>query len=78
MKAANLQLGSHVFGFSLIEHQDKLVKYYTGFGTGLMFMACFNFLKSSAKVMRTWKGSSTTQTFGSNAAASVGPSLGSV
>ena len=25
-----------------------------------MFMACFNFLKSSAEVMRTWKGSSTT------------------
>ena len=25
-----------------------------------MFMACFNFLESSAKVMRTWKGSSTT------------------
>ena len=60
LKAANLQLGSHVFGFSQIEQQDKLVKYYTGFSTGLMFMACFNFLKSSAEVMRTWKGSSTT------------------
>ena len=60
LKAANLQLGSHVFSFSQIEQQDKLVKYYTGFSTGLMFMACFNFLKSSAEVMRTWKGSSTT------------------
>ena len=60
LKAANLQLGSHVFSFSKIEHQDKLVKYYTGFSTGLMLMACFNFLKSSAEVMRTWKGSSTT------------------
>lgn len=26
----------------------------------MMFMACFNFLEMSAKVMRTWKGSSTT------------------
>ena len=55
LKAANLQLGSHVLSFSQIEHQDKLVKYYTGFSTGLMLMACFNFLKSSAKVMCTWK-----------------------
>ena len=60
LKAANLELGSHVFSFGQIKHQDKLVKYYTGFSTGLMFMACFNFLESSAKVMRTWKGSSTT------------------
>ena len=60
LKAANVQLGSHVCSFSQIDHQDKLVRYYTGFSTGLMFMACFNFLKSFTKVMHTWKQSSTT------------------
>ena len=55
--AANLQLGSHVFSFSQIEHQDKLVKYHIGFSTGLMFMACFNFLESLTKDMCTWMGS---------------------
>ena len=78
LKAANLQLGSHVFSLSQIEQQDKLVKYYTGFSTGLMFMACFNFLKSSAEVMHTWKGVPQPQKFGSSMAASVGPSLSSV
>ena len=57
VKAANLLLGSHVFSFSQAEHQVE--KYYIGFNTGLLFMACFNLLKSSAKVMRTWKGNST-------------------
>ena len=45
LKAANLQLVSHVFSFSQIEHRDKLVKYFTGFSTQLTFMAYFNFLK---------------------------------
>ena len=48
------------YSFGQNEHQDKLVKYYTGFSTGLIFMACCNFLKSSAKVTHTCKGSSTT------------------
>ena len=34
LKAANVQLGSHVCSFSQIDHQDKLVRYYTGFSTG--------------------------------------------
>ena len=60
LKIANLQLSSHIFSFSHIEYDNKLVKFYTGFSSVLMFMACFNLLEPSAKVMQTWKGSLTT------------------
>ena len=42
-----------------IKSSDKFVRFYTGFQSFLMFMACFNFLEPYAKVMRTWKGSTT-------------------
>ena len=47
------------FSIERVKDDDKLVSFYTGFSSYLMFLACFNFLKRSAEVMRGWKGSAT-------------------
>ena len=60
-RASSLQDGQeHVFSISRIKNSTKLLSFYTGFTSYLMFQACFNFLKDSAVSMRTWKGSQTT------------------
>jgi len=79
LKAANLHLDSHVFSFSQIEHQDKLVKYYTGFSTGLICLWHASIPKSPRlKSCVLGRGAPQPQKFGSSMAASVGPSLSSV
>ena len=47
------------FSIERVKDDDKLVSFYTGFSSYLMFLACFNFLKRSAEVMRGWRGSAT-------------------
>ena len=42
LKSANEQLDSRVFNFSPIEHQDKVVKHYTGFSIGLIRLSMWN------------------------------------
>ena len=54
-------LESRVLSTDLIKGDDDLTKFYTGFPSYPMFMACFNFLKDSAAVMRYWQGSRTTE-----------------
>ena len=49
-----------VLSSKLIEDDDDTTRFYTGFSSYLMFMACFNLLKPSAAVMRYWQGSRTT------------------
>ena len=57
LKAANLPLALMYLALARLSTMIlKLVKYYTDF---LMFMACFIFLESLAKILPTWKGSST-------------------
>ena len=40
------------FSIERVKDDYKLVSFYTGFSSYLMFLACFNFLKRSAEVMR--------------------------
>ena len=49
----------HVFSIHRVKNNQKLLSFYTGFSSFLMFMACFNFLHDSAKVVRTCMGSRT-------------------
>ena len=44
------------FCLDRFKSDDKKMRYYTGFVTYGMFMACFGFLLQSAKEMRTWQG----------------------
>ena len=48
------------FSIDDIKEDDKLVSFYTGFQSFLMFSTCFAFLRRSAEVMRSWQGSRTT------------------
>ena len=47
------------FCLDRFKSNDKKMRYYTGFVTYGMFMACFSFLLQSAKEMRTWQGKRT-------------------
>ena len=49
----------HDFCLDRFKCDDKKIRYYTGFVTYGMLMACFNFLLPSAKEMRTWQGKRT-------------------
>ena len=53
-------LHSHVFSIDRIKADNKLISFYTGFSSFLVFLSCFNFLRRSAEVMRVWKASATT------------------
>ena len=50
---------THAFSISRMKLSDRLVSFYTGFSSYLMFTACFNFLRESASTMRSWQGSRT-------------------
>ena len=41
----------HIFSIEQIKNNDSLVRYYTGFASYPLFLACFNFLLMSAEVM---------------------------
>ena len=47
------------FCLDRFKDDDKKIRFYTGFVTYTMFMACFNFLSTSAAEMRTWQGKRT-------------------
>lgn len=50
---------ARVFSVERFKSDDKMIAFFTGFSSYLMFLACFNFLRRSAEVMRGWKGSAT-------------------
>ena len=59
LELKNRELETHVFSAGRILEDANLLQFYTGFQSKSMFMACFNFLKSSASSMHTWQGGRT-------------------
>ena len=47
------------FCLDRFKDDDSKIRFYTGFTTHGMLMACYTFLLPSAKIMRTWKGKRT-------------------
>ena len=47
------------FSLDRFKNDDKKIRFYTGFVSFGMFLACFDFLLASAKQMRTWQGKRT-------------------
>lgn len=60
LKDVESKLAAHVFSVERFKGDDKLITFYTGFTSYVMFLACFNFLRRSAEVMRSWRSSRTT------------------
>ena len=52
-------VNSHVFSIDRIKVDDKLISFYRGFSSFLVFLSRFTFLRRSAKMMRLWKATST-------------------
>ena len=56
----NAATEEHRFTIDDIKHSGSQVRYYTGFTSYRVFLACYDFLAPSAEVMRMWRGSETT------------------
>ena len=56
LKEATDKKSSPVFCLEKFAGDDKKIRYYTGFFTIGVFMACFHFLEKSAREMRCWAG----------------------
>ena len=54
LKEATDKKSSPVFCLEKFAGNDKKIRYYTGFFTIGVFMACFHFLEKSAREMRCW------------------------
>lgn len=59
LEALEVERDRRDFCLNRFEGSDDKIRYYTGFLSFGMFMACFNFLLASATSMRTWQGSRT-------------------
>ena len=60
LRAVESSLATHVFSIERLKTDDRLIAFYIGFSSFLMFLSCFNFLRRSAEVMRLWRSSRTT------------------
>ena len=71
-KLAEAEMAAHIFSIHRFSEKATKVKFYTGFKSMSMFMACYRYLEADARSMRLWRGGKT-RTDGERQGAKTGP-----